>query len=178
MHPLFAKSTQTRQNSLYAAGRSRSVPVGLKHGEASCIITGEQICSRVPICKHTGNSVLSAANWKGQMRWLQQSGTSSHWNNWREQCFLPAGKSAACASHQLTRQKLGVDLTPGQSSSIASIMAMGMVLVLLNSFRSVSCAQRRKQNSSIAVLDSTTRRTSALKNAPEAAKQNNWTNRW
>lgn len=154
------------------------MPVGLKHGEASFIIAGEQICMRVPICKHAGKSVLSAANWKGQMRWLQQSGTSSCWNHWREQCSPPARKSAACSSHPLTRQKLGVGLSPGLSSSIASIMAMGMVLVLPNSSCSISCAQRRKQNSSVVVLDNKTRRTSTLKNASEAVKQHDWTNIW
>lgn len=46
-------------------------------------LTGEQICMRVPICKHAGKSVLSAANWKGQMRWVPQSGTGSHGNHWR-----------------------------------------------------------------------------------------------
>lgn len=137
-----AKFTVCRRITLCSANRREA-------WRSLFITTGEQVCTRVPICKHMDKSVLNAANRKGQMRWLQQSGTSSRWNHWRKQCFLLAKKSAACFSHQLTRQKLGVSLTPGYSSSIVSIVATGMVLVLPNSFRSISCAQRRKQNSSV-----------------------------
>lgn len=94
-----AKFTVCRRIILFSANKWSGVKWNeVKHGEASSITTGQEVCTRVPICKHMDKSVLSAANRKGQMRWLQQSGTSSRWNHWRKQCFLPAKKSAACFS--------------------------------------------------------------------------------
>lgn len=55
---------------------------------------------------------------------------------------------------------------------------MEMTSVLPNSFCSIRCARKRKQNCSVVVLDNIARRASILKNASEDVKQHNWMNMW